>query len=80
MSLWHPPLYTKESTKIKPVRNYWVVINKRNEVAHWSLAATKKQSITVFLGTNSYTWQQCEDMGWRAEKVNIHFEKTNNGK
>ena len=61
--------------KIKPLKNYWVVVSQFGRVEYYTLRTHKYLSIAYFMeGAKTTTWKDCQKEGWQCVRVNINFE------
>jgi hypothetical protein len=61
--------------EIKKLKKYWVVVNSKGEVMHWTIAQMKSSSIEYFLEDCTGTWQMYrKKYGYKCVKVDISFE------
>lgn len=61
--------------KLSTLKKYWIVVFANGNVAHWSIAATKRQSIQNYLdGTGFYAGETSRRLGTKCLRVNITFQ------
>lgn len=63
-----------KSIILRPIKGWWVVSYKNATLAHWSISGTRKSCIEEFLKGSVLSWDDADEFGWYAYKVNINFE------
>ncbi len=60
---------------LSTLKKYWIVVFSNGNVAHWSIASTKRRCIENYLyGTGGSDWKKDRRRGHQCIRVNITFQ------